>query len=80
LRFEGYQVEGFGCAGVDADDAAGVKVDDNAILNFARIDAGARVEADVERIGFGVVCEFRPRPKRALGLTPFVVIPTERSD
>jgi putative endonuclease len=67
-------------AGLNGIAAGGVKADDNAILNFARIGAGPRVEADVERIGFGWYASFGRAQSISLCLTPFVVIPTERSD
>ena len=43
---------------VDADNLAFfIEVDDHAVLNLARIDARARVQVDVERIGFAIVVE-----------------------
>lgn len=62
--FESGEVENFrGVLDIDADDLAlFVEVDDHAFLNLARIDARARVQVDVERVGFTIVVELHVDP------------------
>src|SRR5579862_8127621 len=76
--FESSEVENFrGVLNVDADDLAFfIEVDDHAVLNLARIDARARVQVDVERIGFAIVVELhvdsimKPEPQNFLQRIP----------